>query len=102
MKTPINYSYVKATESDWITSCVYRGTEVIRVDNNNKTITLNTWWWYSTTTKKYMNKFLPLSIKVFQKDFSWYITDFRNKDSISYDYKKSILYINSYEITILN
>lgn len=73
MKTLLNYSYVKATENEGITSCIYRGTEVIRIDENKKLISLNTWWRYSTTTKKYMNRFVPAWIGIFQKNYERFV-----------------------------
>lgn len=98
MKTLLNYSYVKATESDWIVSCIYRGTEVIRLDNNTNTITLKTNWWYSQTTRKYMNKFLPRQIQVSQKNFAWYIKYYE----MITEYKKNTIGYNWWTINVIN
>lgn len=37
------------------------------------TVTLNTGGWHSSTTKQRLNAVLPMSVRVFQQDYAWYV-----------------------------
>lgn len=73
-----------STDENNMTSVIYRGTTVVKFDQN--TITLNSNGYTTSTTKTRMtqatNQF-NLGYGVFQKDFTWYV-DLPNGETVNY------------------
>ena len=46
-------------------------TDILTIEGNN--YTLNSGGWHTATTKKYLNEYLPDELRVYQKDFEWFI-----------------------------
>jgi len=52
----------------------YAYTVVFKKDLKARKITLNTNWYYTVTSKKWINKYLPGFIDIFQMDYIWYVS----------------------------
>lgn len=55
-------------------------TDIVAMDNNE--IILNSGGYQTKTTSRWINKYLPQGVRLYQKDFDWYIEDSRGGDAI--------------------
>lgn len=70
----------------------YRGTSVVKEVNYN-TLALNTNGWLTVTSKKVMNRYFNLRnlpLRVFQKDFVWYV-EFTGAEKRVMEYNDNML-----------
>lgn len=65
-------------EIDYPTKDVIRlyDTDIVTMESDH--ITLNSGGFQTVTTKKWINKYLPQGVNLYQKDFNWYISDSRD------------------------
>jgi hypothetical protein len=50
-------------------------------------ITLSSGWYHTSTTKLRLNLFLPKWWTIFQKDYKWYVVDFRGYEPKRYPWQ---------------
>lgn len=58
---------------DGTVACRYHSTDVITIDTNG-VFRLNSGGWKTSTTKERTNSYLPRYLRVYQKDYVWYLS----------------------------
>lgn len=64
-------------------------TDIIAMDNNE--IILNSGGYQTKTTSRWINKYLPQGVRVYQKDFDWFVEDSRGGDAITTPFIEGII-----------
>ena len=80
----------RVTTTEGVTKVRYWGTDVVTIDRNHNTVTLDTGGWFSMTTKKRMNQAseeFGLGYRVFQEKFDWFVSMTDINEPIIYNYK---------------
>jgi hypothetical protein len=70
-KTLCNNTTLVRLDPDTIGVCLH-STHIVKYHRSNR-ITLDSGCWRSKTTKQRMNAVLPTTLRVVQRDYSWYV-----------------------------